>query len=155
MKIQNNIRFDVYMPNIKAQTQDRVFEILAEDLQDLCGAPASALMDVFKVRLSQRTFGMGDGVAIFDMKSTVIKRPVMLISTFDQNIDFDALDGRPVDIMAAVISPFDDGPSHLQRLASVSRLLKCDDLQDALRDAGDEDAMRVLFMPSQDWMMAA
>jgi PTS system nitrogen regulatory IIA component len=155
MKIQNNIRFDMYMPNIKAQTQARIFEVLAEDLQDLCGAQSSVLMDIFNVRLSQRTFGMGDGVAIFDVKSTAIKRPVMLISTFDQDIDFDALDGRPVDIMAAVISPISDGSAHLQRLAGVSRLLKCDDLQQALRDAEHEDAMRVLFMPSQDWMIAA
>ncbi len=155
MKAQKELHFDLYKANMKLQTQDKVFEALAQDVQSLCGAPSSVLLDIFKVRLAQRTFGMGDGVAIFDVKSTVIKKPVMVMATFDQEIDFDALDGRPVDVMAAVISPLDDVSTHLQCLASVSRLLKCEGLCQALRDAKDEDAMRVLFMPSQDWMVAA
>ena len=155
MKVQKEQHFDLYKANMKVQTQDRVFEALAEDVQSLCGTQSSVLLDIFKVRLAQRTFGMGDGVAIFDVKSTAVKKPVMVMATFDQEIDFDALDGKPVDIMASVISPLEDASAHLQRLASVSRLLKCEDLCQALRDAQNEDALRVLFMPTQDWMVAA
>ena len=155
MKIQKELNFELYLPNIKVQTQDKAFELLSKEVQALCGVQAAILLDVFKIRLAQRTFGMGDGIAIFDVKSSVIKKPALVIGTFDQELDFDALDGKPVDIMVAVISPLDDSAAHLQRLASVARLLRCADLCQALRDAQDEDAMRVLFMPSQDWMVAA
>lgn len=155
MNSQKNIRFDLYIPKMKAQTQGRVFESLATEVESGCGVQAPVLMDIFQMRLAQRTFGMGDGVAIFDVKSSIIKAPVMVLSTLDQDVDFDALDAKPVDIMAAVISPADDVSSHLQKLAGISRMLKNDSLCHALREARDADAMRVLFMPTQDWMVAA
>ncbi len=155
MRSVKELEFDLFLARVKAKTQGRAFEVLAEQAASLCGTEASVLRKVFARRLSERTFGMGEGISIFDVKSDDIKRPVLAMLTFDNDIDFNALDNRPVNVMAAVISPRSSGPFHLQRLASVSRVLRSQDLCDALRDARDEDALRVLFMPSQDWMIAA
>ncbi|MGH1374774.1 MAG: PTS sugar transporter subunit IIA [Alphaproteobacteria bacterium] len=155
MRNMKELDFDLFLARLKAQTQDRAFELLAEHSAALCGTEVSVLRKVFARRLSERTFGMGDGISIFDVKSEKIKSPVLAMLTFDQDIDFNALDNKPVNVMAAVISPRSSGPFHLQRLASISRVLRAQELCDALRDARDEDAMRVLFMPSQDWMIAA
>lgn len=149
------IHFDRFLAKIKAQNQNKIFEELANDASTFVGSEKDDLLAVFQQRLSERTFGMGDGVAVFDVKSKHIKRPLLVIGSFEQEIDFDSLDGRPVDLMAAVLSPYDDTAMHLQRLAGVSRLLRCQDLCAALRDAKNADEMRVLFMPSQDWMVAA
>ncbi|MGH1456086.1 MAG: PTS sugar transporter subunit IIA [Alphaproteobacteria bacterium] len=155
MKTQKELNFDFYLPKMKVQTQNRAFDVLAEEVQSICGVQSSVLFDIFKVRLAQRSFGFGDGVAVFDVKSSAIKKPALVIATFDHDVEFESLDDKPVDIMAAVISPLSDGPTHLQKLAVVSRVLRCHDLRQALRDAKNEDEMQVLFMPSQDWMMAA
>lgn len=149
------MHFEFFHAQVKAQTQEKIFDILAEDAAPLCKVETQILRDAFARRLSERTFGMGDGVSIFDVKSEHVKRPVLAMMNFEHDIDFNALDSKPVRIMAAVISPQSDGPLHLQRLASVARLLRCDDLCQALKDARNEDEMRVLFMPSQDWMVAA
>lgn len=155
MTKSKDVDFDFYFPKVNVQTQIQAFELLAEEIHSACQVPAPALMDVFHVRLAQRSFGMGEGVGIFDVKSSAVKKPVMAMMTFEHDLDFDALDGRTVDVMAALVSPLSDSAAHLQKLAMISRLLRCDDLCEALRSADDVDAMRVLFMPSQDWMVAA
>ncbi len=155
MKTQKELNFDLHLPKMKVQTQSKAFELLAEDVESICGVQSSTLLDIFKVRLSQRSFGFGDGVSVFDVKSSAIKKPVLVMATFDHEIEFESLDDKPVDVMAAVISPLSDGAEHLQKLAVISRVLRCHDLCQALRDAKTEDEMKVLFMPSQDWMMAA
>lgn len=155
MKMQKELSFDFYLCQLNISTQDQAFQILSEKVHKKCGVDSSALLDIFSVRLAQRSFGMGDGVAVFDVKSSAIKKPVLTMVSFADCIDFDSLDDKPVDLMAAVISPLEDSSEHLQKLAHISRVLRCDALREALREARDPDAMRVLFMPSQDWMIAA
>lgn len=150
-----SLHIDLFFANLKAQSQNRIFEILAQETSALCMTNVEALEDVFEQRLYERSCCVGDGVAIFDVKSAIIQKPVLVMSTFDQPLDFNAPDLKPVDIMAAVLSPQSHGPFHLQRLASISRMLRSNDLRAALRDAKDADAVQVLFMPTQEWMSAA
>ena len=128
MGIAKELHFDIFLPGMKEQTQPKVFEALAVQASALCATEPNVLLEVFQTRLSERTFGMGNGVAIFDVRSSEIRRPVLVMSTFERDVDFNALDGKPANIMAAVISPQVFGPSHLQRLASVSRVLRSSDL---------------------------
>ncbi len=150
-----SLHIDLFFANLKAQSQNRIFEILAQETSALCMTNVEALEDVIQMRLYERSCCVGDGVAIFDVKSAIIQKPVLAISTFDQPLDFNAPDLKPVDVMAAVLSPQSHGPFHLQRLAAVSRMLRSDGLCAALREAQDTDAMQVLFMPTQEWMNAA
>ncbi len=155
MSIIKELRFDIFRVNVAARNQQGAFEELAQAAAPLCGLNRLALMDVFERRLLERTFGMGDGVAVFDVVSPRIQTPVLALFTFAHDIDFNALDGEPANIMAAVLSPSSADSAHLQRLAVVSRVLRSCDLCAALRDAEDLDTMRALFMPTQDWMIAA
>lgn len=151
----SDLNFDLFLARMKAQSQKKVFYDLASETAELCGVDVETLYRVFSRRLEERTFGMGRGVAIFDVKSMQVQRPALVIATLENMVDFNALDGQPVNILAAVISPYSLGPIHLQKLAQVSRLLNDDCLCNALRDARDEDAIRVLFLSSQGKMMAA
>lgn len=151
----SDLNFDLFIARMKAQSQKKVFHDLASEAAVTCGVDAETLSRIFSRRLEERTFGMGRGVAIFDVKSLQVQHPVLVMATLENMVDFNALDGQPVNILAAVISPASLGPVHLQKLAQVSRLLNDEDLCNALRDARDEDAMRVLFLSSQGRMMAA
>ncbi len=155
MSISKELHFDRFLIDLQAQSQQKIFDILAEETAIFCDTSIQHVRDVFEKRLGERTFGMGDGLAIFDVKSSIITKPMLVLARFDQELDFNSLDGKDVDLMVAVISPQNDVSSHLQRLAHVSRVLRSADLRSALRDARDIDAMKVLFMPTQDWMIAA
>lgn len=155
MSIAKEFHFDVLMTDVKAQTQPKIFEILAQEAAPLCEVAVDVLSDVLDQNAEDRTFSLGEGVAIFDVKSTHIKTPTLAMMTFDRDIAFNAMDGKYVNIMASVLSPQSCGPVHLQRLANVSRVLRSHDLCTALREVDSTDAMRALFMPTQDWMLAA
>ena len=155
MSLSKELEFDLYLSRIKAQSQQKVFEELGTEVCPLCGVREETMRDAITQRLSERTFGMGDGVAIFDLRDPFIKRPVSVIATLEHDVDFKALDDKPVNIIAAILSPQSDGPKHLQRLSVLSRVMRSEKLQEALRDVSSEDEMRALFMPSQDWMVAA
>ena len=155
MNIGKEIYLDLFLARIKAQSQQKFFDELILESAFSCGAELSGLRDVVTMAASERTFAVGDGVAIFDLKSTVIQKPLIVMSTLEAPVPFDVLGGKPTDIIATVFSPQALGPLHLQRLAFVSRILKSKDLRMALRDAPNADSMSVLFMPTQDWMVAA
>lgn len=146
---------DVFIAGLKAQTQKRVFQDLAQIVSPVCSCAVTDLDRILERRLSERTFGMEAGVSVFDVQSSLVKTPVIVLATLENKLDFKALDGNLVDIVAAVISPRTEGGYHLQKISWISRLLRDQNLCGALRSAKDEDAMRVLFLPPQQENIAA
>ncbi len=155
MVIAKGLDFDAYFSKLNLQKQADAFSVLAKHVAEFNHQKPKLIEKVFDARRKERTFGMGDGVAIFDVRTNFVSRPVLSLMTFDNKLDFNALDNQPVDIMVSLVSPQEDGPKHLQKLANVSRLMRSEDLRIAIRDAKTNDALRVLFLPSHDWMVAA
>lgn len=150
-----DFQIDVFGPRLRVQNQKKALQELSRIAGPVCGAGEDTLFSVFDKRLSEHGFGWDSGVSVLDVASRHIVRPVVAVVTFEDVLDFNALDGRPVDILGAVISPDGDVPTHLQKLSWLSRVLRNEKLCGSLRSAKDEDAMRVLFLPSQDWFVAA
>ncbi len=149
------LEFDLFLHQINAQSRNRVFEILAQNVSGLCDTETNILHELFDAHFEHRDHAIRRGVAIFDVKSPIVRKPALVISTFEHDVDFSAADGRDVNIMASIISPHTTGATHLQRVAAVSRMFKSLKLCDALRSCKDADEMSMLFTPSQDWMIAA
>ena len=64
-------------------------------------------------------------------------------------IDFEALDGQPVDLIFLLLAPEAAGADHLKALARVARLLRDPEVARKLRDSRDADALyAVLAMPA-------
>jgi PTS system nitrogen regulatory IIA component len=58
-----------------------------------------------------------------------------LFARLDEPVDFDALDGKPVDLVFMLISPENSGADHLTALAALSRILKTEGSCEKLRKA--------------------
>ena len=56
-------------------------------------------------------------------------------------LEFDAVDGRPVDLVCFLLAPADCGGAHLRALARVSRVLRRPETRQRLRAAPNEDAL--------------
>jgi len=59
-------------------------------------------------------------------------------------VEFDALDGRPVDLVFALLVPEDATEEHLQLLAKLAAMFNEESLRDRLRAAEAEEAMAIL-----------
>jgi PTS system nitrogen regulatory IIA component len=78
-----------------------------------------------------------------------LERLFGLFARLDRPIDFESLDGQPVDLVFLLLAPEGAGADHLKALARVARLLRDPDTANKLRDSRDADALyAVLAMTS-------
>ena len=68
--------------------------------------------------------GVGDGIAIPHGKIANLPNIVIAFGKSEQGVDFDAIDGRQVQIFFLLLAPEDTPGTHLKALARISRLLK-------------------------------
>ena len=64
-------------------------------------------------------------------------------------IDFQAVDGLPVDLLFVLLSPLDAGADHLKALAGVSRMLRNDAIAERLRGAKSDEALYALLADTE------
>ena len=90
---------------------------------------------------------VGNGVAIPHGKLPKLGRLFGLFARLERPVDFEALDGQPVDLVFLLLAPEAAGADHLKALARVARLLRDPEIarklariarrRRALRRAGD------------------
>jgi PTS system fructose-specific IIA component len=79
--------------------------------------------------------GIGSGVAIPHGKTPVIDQLVMAAGVTTEPVDFDALDGQPVELFFLLIGPESASGAHIKVLSRISRLLRREQLRVSLRQA--------------------
>jgi len=60
-------------------------------------------------------------------------------------VDFDAMDGKPVDLIFSLLVPEQATDEHLQLLAGLARLFSDEQLCERLRQAQDPEQVRALL----------
>jgi len=68
--------------------------------------------------------GLGQGLAIPHAKIEGVDRVVGVLARLSQPVEYDAVDGKPVDVIFMLIAPADAGSDHLRALAAASRFLR-------------------------------
>jgi nitrogen PTS system EIIA component len=110
--------------DLKAQNKKQVLHELAEGLSSQSGVDARAIFDVLLQREKLGSTGLGQGIAVPHGRVPAISRVYGLFARLSTPISFDSVDGEPVDIVFALVSPDHAGADHLTALARVSRLLR-------------------------------
>ena len=99
---------------------------------------AEKVLNAVMEREATRTTGIGNGLAIPHGKCTGTVDLVMAIGRAGTPIDFQAIDGRPVNIIWMLASPPDKTGPHIHALARISRLMTLDKFRAALLAAKTE-----------------
>lgn len=155
MAISKYVNFDLLINRARAQNKKQLIKNITNKAAPIAGAREELLFDACYKHLNEKGCSYENGLAIFDMRSTLVKKPVIFISTLDMEVDFGQQGNQPSEIFVGLLSTASCGPLHLQRLSSIARLFRSKSLCDALREASSVDEMSALFMPTQDWMVAA
>lgn len=109
------------------------------------GAPADVVLAALLEREAQGSTGVGQGVAVPHAQIEGLDGMHAVFVRLDAPVAFDAVDGRPVDLLLALFAPPGDSSQHLRALARVSRLLRRADLREQLRLARSADAIHALL----------
>jgi len=96
---------------------------------------AKKVLDAVLEREATRTTGIGNGLAIPHGKCNGVDHLVMAIGRPATPIDFQAIDGRPVNLIWLLASPPDKTGPHIHALARISRLMTIDRFRQALASA--------------------
>jgi nitrogen PTS system EIIA component len=99
-------------------------KILAEMLARGARADVAAVERVLKDREQLQSTGIGEGVAIPHGALPQLETQFASLLIVPEGVDFAAIDGLPVNILFAVITPKRATGEHLKTLARVSRVLR-------------------------------
>lgn len=125
-----------------------------EELVDLLAADgrisdAAAVKTAVWERESQRSTGIGEGLAIPHGKSTAVRELAMAVGRPAAPIDFDAIDKKQVRLLVLLVSPIDKISMHIQALGRVSRLLSDPALRERIYAAPDAASLYELFRKAE------
>ena len=133
------------LPKVHASSKRQALQAVCEALAESAGLDPRAIFDAVQLRERLSGTGMGEGVAIPHARAAGVKHPIGAFARFDPPVDFDALDGRPADLVFLLLAPADRGADHLKALARVARFLRRAEVRERLRAARGLDGLMAVF----------
>lgn len=93
-------------------------------------------------REEESTTGIGDGIAIPHCKSDAVNKPGLAAMVVPDGVEFDALDGQPVNLLFLIAAPNTEDNVHLDVLSKLSILLMDQTFASALKSVGSVEEFR-------------
>jgi len=107
--------------------------------------PKRFLADLIN-REKQTPTGIGKGIAVPHVHEDSITRQLLAVGISREGIDFKAVDGEPVRIVALFATPRKHQKQHLELLAALSRLLQHEAVRESLTQAVEPVEVIDIFM---------
>jgi PTS system nitrogen regulatory IIA component len=133
------------LPNLKAGNKKQVLQELAKKAAAMTGQPEDIIFTTLLERERLGSTGVGQGIAIPHGKLAGLSEVHAVFARLERPVDFEAVDGNPVDLVFMLLAPPDAGADHLKALAKVSRLLRDTRLCEKIRGATSADAIYALL----------
>jgi PTS system nitrogen regulatory IIA component len=141
MKISDFLVPSQVMIDVKASDKERLLEQLSMEAADVAGLPADEVAREIAKREELGSTGVGNGVALPHARLTSLKAPFALFARLRHGIDFDAIDGEPVDIVVLLLIPESGDSAKGNALACVARALRDTETLRKVRSAPDSEAL--------------
>lgn len=127
--------------DLRAGDKGRLLQDLAARAATALGLPRERVEQALLKREMLGSTGVGGGIAIPHARLEDLKKPFGLVGLLRKPIDFDAIDGKPVDIVFLLLTPAVAEGAHLNALATVARRLREQERVREMRAATDGAAL--------------
>jgi PTS system nitrogen regulatory IIA component len=152
MPVPDLLTPDSVLPALNVGSKKQALQELSARAAELTGHNERAVLEVLTQRERLGSTAVGAGIAIPHGKLPNLEKLFGLFARLTRPIDFEALDGQPVDLVFMLLAPEGAGADHLKALARVARLLREPDTARKLRDSKDAAALyAVLAMAPVGW----
>lgn len=145
MPLNDLLAAHAVIPALKTRNKKQVLQEIAARAAEVSGRSEREIFETLLQRERLGSTGIGRGVAIPHGKLPKLDRLSGVFARLEKPIDFDSLDGEPVDLIFLLLAPEGAGADHLKALARVARVLRDDKIAEQLRGARDESALRALL----------
>jgi PTS system nitrogen regulatory IIA component len=137
MALNDLLSSDSVIASLRVNGKKQALQELSERAALVSGLPAREIFDSILQRERLGPTGVGDGIAIPHGKLSKCGRIFGVFARLERAIDFEALDGLPVDLIFMLIAPESAGADHLKALAMIARVLRNSQLAAQLRATRD------------------
>jgi len=149
MPLSDLLAPNAIFPLLKVGSKKQMLQELSVEAGKLVGMDERKIFEILLQRERLGSTGIGHGVAIPHGKLPKIERIFGLFARLEKPIDFEALDGEPVDLVFLLLAPESAGADHLKALALIARLLRDPNIAKNLRNSRDANSLySVLTMPA-------
>ncbi|MGE3062584.1 MAG: PTS sugar transporter subunit IIA [bacterium] len=132
--------------DLKSAGKDEVLNELAEILvSNKIITDKTALMDKLIEREKIETTGVGHAIAIPHARTEAINGLALCFGISREGIDYDALDGKPVNIFFLIVSNEENKNRYIQLLAKISRICRKDSFREKVLNSESEKEILEIF----------
>lgn len=131
----------------KKRVLEQIANLVARELPDLDG------QDVFESLIAREKLGstgFGNGIAIPHCRLVGCNAPISALLRLDTAVDFDAIDGEPVDLLFVLLVPEAATDAHLELLRQIASMLDRSDVRASLRQADNSEALYQVVVDAQN-----
>ena len=131
----------------KKRALEQIANLIAREIPDL------EMQDVFEALIAREKLGstgFGNGIAIPHCRLKGCDKPVSALMHLDAPIDFEAIDGAPVDLLFVLLVPEAATDAHLELLRQIASMLDRKDVRDKLRSASSNEALYQVVLDEQN-----
>lgn len=156
MRVRELLTRDRTVHNVEGVSKKRLLDQVATLVADNCrGLSAQDVFDNLVARERLGSTGIGEGIAIPHCRLPVCDKPVGMLMHLADPIDFESIDGRPVDLVFVLLVPDNHPEQHLKTLSHLAALFSESSYRDRLRGSADADSLFEMATGSEEELQLA
>ena len=133
------------LPDLAASSKKRLFEQLGLLFENQHGIARGVVFESLFARERLGSTGLGQGVAIPHGRIKGLKDVRAAFARLSQPVRFDAPDGKPVNLVFALLVPEHATEKHLEILSELAQMFTDRALRETLTDAADAAALHLII----------
>lgn len=132
--------------DLEASSKKRVFEQAGLLFENNQGISRSEVFDSLFARERLGSTGLGQGIAIPHGRIKGLQEAAGAFFRLATPVQFDAPDGRPVDMLFVLLVPEQANEQHLQLLSELAQRFSDADFRERIAKAADAEAIHTAFV---------
>lgn len=131
----------------KKRVLEQIASLVATELPELDE------QDIFESLIAREKLGstgFGNGIAIPHCRLSGCHAPLSAVLHLDSAVDFDAIDGAPVDLLFVLLVPEAATDEHLELLRQIASMLDRSEVRERLRQAQSSEALYQVVVDAQN-----
>ena len=149
MPLSDLLALDAVVPALKVNSKKQALHEIASRAAAVTGLGEREIFDILLQRERLGSTGVGNGIAIPHGKLARLPGIFGLFARLERPIDFEAIDGQPVDLIFLLLAPESAGADHLRALSRIARVLRDGSVVQKLRATRDAPALHAILCGQQ------
>ncbi len=141
MRLSELIQPDRIILGLRAADKTQALAEMAKRASAHLPIESSVIFAALDARERLGSTGFGRGFALPHVRIEGLDRAFSLLVRIAKPVEYEAIDGKPVDILFLLLIPADKGNDHVAALAAVSRSMRDENILRMIRKAGSSSAL--------------